>query len=67
VRLIPSTEVIGTGKVTRVDRAPFYTKTWFIVGAGVAAILLGAAIGYGVGKIRCYDGADPTHPEVACR
>src|SRR5262249_9254650 len=35
VRLLPS-EVIGTGKVVRVEKKPFYTKTWFIVGVGVA-------------------------------
>lgn len=53
VRLLPSTEVIGTGKTTVVEREPFYTKTWFIVGAGVAAILAGAYIGYAVGKVDC--------------
>jgi hypothetical protein len=56
VRLVPSTEVIGTGKVVVVDRKPFYTKTWFIVGAGVAAIALGATIGYAVGKVDCVNG-----------
>jgi hypothetical protein len=49
VRLVPSTQVIGTGKVERVERRPLYTRTWFIVAAGVAAIGLGAAIGYGIG------------------
>jgi hypothetical protein len=53
VRLLPSTEVIGTGKTTRVERDPFYTKTWFIVGVGVAAVLAGAYIGYAVGKVDC--------------
>ena len=67
VRLLPSTEVIGTGKVTRVERHPFYTRTWFIVTVGVAAVLLGAAIGSGLGKVHCYDGASPDHAEVPCR
>lgn len=49
VRLIPSNQVIGTGKVERVERAPFYTRTWFIVAAGAVAIGLGAAIGYRLG------------------
>jgi hypothetical protein len=53
VRLLPSTEVIGTGKTQTVRREPFYTKTWFIVGVGAAAILAGAYIGYAVGKVDC--------------
>jgi hypothetical protein len=51
VRLIPSTQVIGTGKVDRVERRPFYTRTWFVVAAGVAAVGLGAAIGYAAGHV----------------
>ena len=51
VRLLPSTEVIGTGKTQTVKREPFYTKTWFIVGVGAAAIVAGAYIGYAVGKV----------------
>ncbi|MGE0547290.1 MAG: PEGA domain-containing protein [Kofleriaceae bacterium] len=53
VRLLPSTQVIGTGKVVRSEHQPFYTKTWFIVGVGVAAIAIGAGIGYQVGKVKC--------------
>ena len=53
VRLLPSTETIGTGRVQDVKREPFYTKTWFIVGVGVAAVLAGAYIGYAVGKVDC--------------
>ncbi|HET9626603.1 MAG TPA: PEGA domain-containing protein [Kofleriaceae bacterium] len=49
VHLVPSTQVIGTGKIERVERRPFYTRTWFIVTAGAVAIGLGAAIGYGIG------------------
>lgn len=58
VRLVPSTVVLGTGKVERVERRPFYTRTWFLVAAGVAAIGLGAAIGYSAGRVRtCRVGA----------
>lgn len=53
VRLLPSTEVIGTGRVETVERQPFYTKTWFIVGAGVLAVAIGAGIGYSIGKVDC--------------
>ena len=52
VRLVPSTQVIGTGKIERVERRPFYTRTWFIIAAGVAAAGLGAAIGYRLGHVQ---------------
>ena len=45
VRLLPSTEVIGTGKTLVVTRRPFYTRTWFLVGVGVVAVGLGVIIG----------------------
>jgi hypothetical protein len=51
VRLVPSTQVIGTGKVETVERQPFYTRTWFVIAAGVAAVGLGAAIGYRLGHV----------------
>ena len=53
VRLLPSTVVLGTGRVQDVEKRPFYTKTWFIVGAAAAAILVGGYIGYAVGKVDC--------------
>jgi len=56
VRLLPSNVVIGTGKVNQVERRPFYTRTWFIVGVGVAAIVIGAGIGYSAGKVDCVNG-----------
>jgi hypothetical protein len=52
VRLVPSTQVIGTGKIERVERRPFYTRTWFIIAAGAAAAGLGAAIGYRLGHVQ---------------
>jgi PEGA domain len=52
VRLLPSTEVIGTGKVVHEERSPFYTKTWFIVSVGVAAVFIGAAIGHEAGHVK---------------
>jgi len=58
VRLVPSSIVLGTGKVERIERRPFYTRTWFIVAAGVAAIGLGGAIGYRLGHVQsCHVGA----------
>ncbi|HEY5938051.1 MAG TPA: PEGA domain-containing protein [Kofleriaceae bacterium] len=64
VRLLPSTEVIGTGKFSRVEKRPFYTRTWFIVGVGIAAIALGAVIGNAVGSVKCVDGT--TGSEIDC-
>ena len=58
VRLVPSTVVIGTGKIERVERHPFYTRTWFIVAAGVTALGLGAAVGYGLGRVKSCHVAD---------
>jgi hypothetical protein len=65
VRLVPSTQVIGTGRIERVERRPFYTRTWFLVVAGVAAVGLGAAVGYGVGHVRtCH--VDPKGSAAGC-
>jgi hypothetical protein len=56
VRLIAADVIPGTGKVVPVERRPFYSKTWFIVGVGVAAIVVGGLIGASVGKVQCVDG-----------
>ena len=50
VHLLPS-EVVGTGATYQQERKPIYTKTWFIVAAGAAAILIGGYIGYKEGYI----------------
>lgn len=55
VRLVPSTQVIGTGRIERVENRPFYTRTWFIAAAGAVAVGLGAAIGYGLGRVKVCD------------
>jgi hypothetical protein len=66
VRLLPSNEVIGTGKTQTIRREPFYSKTWFIVGVGVAAVLAGAYIGYAVGKVDCRKIGPNGEDEGAC-
>lgn len=66
VRLLPSKTVLGTGKFERIERKPFYTRTWFIVGVGVAAVALGAMIGWGKGGTTCIDGLDPMMGEIEC-
>lgn len=61
VRLVPSSLVIGTGKTEHIEHRPFYTRTWFIVTAGVVAVGLGAAIGYGLGHVKtCHYDAQGT-------
>ena len=60
VRLLPSKEFIGTGKSFKVERSPIYTRPWFIVSAGVGAIVLGAVIGWAAGHTVCYSGTDHT-------
>lgn len=53
VRLLPSDRVIGTGKLERIERKPFYTRTWFIVAVGAAAVGLGGYLGWRAGHIDC--------------
>jgi hypothetical protein len=63
VRLVPSTQIIGTGKIERIEHRPFYTRTWFIVAAGVAAVALGATIGYSLGHVKvCHPDAQGHTP-----
>lgn len=57
VRLIASDVVLGTGKTTTVERRPFYTRTWFIVGVAVGAIVIGGLIGASMGGVDCVDAA----------
>ena len=52
VHLLPA-EVIGTGKTIYEERRPFYTRTWFIIGVGIAAVVAGYAIGNSSGQIPC--------------
>ena len=61
VRLVPSTQIIGTGKIERIEHRPFYTRTWFIVAAGVAAVALGATIGYSLGHVKVCHPDDQGH------
>lgn len=56
VRLLPSKDFIGSGKTFRVERSPIYTRTWFVVGAVVGAVVIGALIGWRVGRPDCYAG-----------
>lgn len=55
VRLLPS-QVIVNGPGGVVERRPIYSRTWFIVGASVAAVVIGAIVGNMIGKVECRDG-----------
>jgi hypothetical protein len=62
VRLLQATTTVGTGKVIQQERSPIYTKTWFIVGAGVAVVGLAALIGWKSGTVPCYINGNPDNP-----
>lgn len=62
VRLLASKETIGTGKVATVIRNPVYTRPWFIALVGVAAVGLGAWIGYEAGHVDVKDCGTGTSP-----
>lgn len=53
VRLLPSEVVTGTGRTVRIERRPFYTRTWFLVGVGAAAAAIGAYAGWRAGTVDC--------------
>jgi hypothetical protein len=53
VRLLQSNQVTGTGRIERVERGPVYTRTWFVVGVGVAAVAIGALVGWRAGTVDC--------------
>ena len=62
VRLLPSKEFIGSGKTFKVERNPIYTRPWFIIAAGVGAIVVGGIVGWGAGHTRCYAGNSTSNP-----
>ena len=53
VRLLPSDRAIGSGRIERIERRPFYTRTWFLVGVGAAAVAIGAYAGWRAGTVDC--------------
>jgi hypothetical protein len=46
VKLLPNDQVIGTGKVIRVERDPLYERPWFVIGVGVAAVVLTGVVSH---------------------
>ncbi len=51
VRLLQSSETVGTGRIVTVERAPIYTKPWFIGTVGASVILLAIVIGANAGSV----------------
>jgi hypothetical protein len=62
VRLLPSNEVIGTGRTVEVERRPFYTRTWFVVAGGIAVVAIAAAIGASAAHVTCHENGMPGSP-----
>lgn len=52
VRLLPAA-VIGTGAVRRSEDRAIYTRPWFVVGVGIAAVALGGYLGYRANRVDC--------------
>ncbi len=61
VHLLPS-EVTGTGKTVVVEKNPIYSRTWFVIAAGVAGIGAGLLIGYESGSVPCYVDGNKSMP-----
>ncbi len=62
VRLLQATTTVATGKVIQQERSPIYTRTWFIVGAGVVVVGVAALIGWKAGSVPCYINGNPEDP-----
>lgn len=60
VRLVGTTAPLITSESQRVPREHFYSRPWFLITVGVAAIALGGYIGYRAGHVNChvYPGGD---------
>ncbi len=53
VRLVGTNETIGTGRTITKVRDPIYERTWFVIGAAVVVVGLGALIGASAGRVTC--------------
>jgi len=61
VRLLQSGETVGTGRIVDRERAPIYTKPWFIGAVGAAVILTGIFIGIASADVptKCFNSMGP--------
>ena len=53
VRLLGTTETIGTGRTIVEERHPIYTRPWFIAGVAVVAVGIAVLIGRGTKRYSC--------------
>jgi len=53
VRLVGTGETIGTGRTIREVRSPIYTRPWFLITVGLAAIAVGVVVGAHEGHVNC--------------
>ncbi|MGE5185565.1 MAG: PEGA domain-containing protein [Acidobacteriota bacterium] len=61
VHLLPS-EITGTGKTVVVEKNPIYSRTWFVIAAGVAVVGAGILIGHSAGGVPCYIDGNKSMP-----
>jgi PEGA domain len=61
VRLLQSGETVGTGRIVDQEKAPIYTKPWFIGGVAAVVILTAIFIGVQAADVptRCFDSTNP--------
>ncbi len=53
VRLVGTSQTIGTGRTVLQEKNPIYERPWFVVGVGVVAAIIAYGIGHDHGKVKC--------------
>lgn len=61
VRLLQSSETVGSGRVVDQEKSPIYTKPWFIGTVGAAVIIAAIVIGSYAGQVdtKCFNSTGP--------
>jgi hypothetical protein len=67
VHLVPSKLVIGTGVVVHDEPRHFYTRPWFVIAVGVAAVGIAILAGYEAGNVKCTALDAMGNPQGSCR
>lgn len=62
VRLLQSSEPVGTGRTIHREKEAIYTKPWFIGAVAAGAVVLGVVIGASAGSVPCYVNGDRSMP-----
>jgi hypothetical protein len=66
VHLVPSKIVIGTGVVVHDEPHHIYTRPWFVIAVGVAAVGIAILAGYAAGNVHCTALDAMGNPEGSC-